>query len=63
MKSAKPAVRSLGRIVAVPAAIATASAVGLLSALTGDGWRDAVSWAGLLLPVLAVAWAMRFRRR
>ncbi|WP_349644001.1 hypothetical protein [Bradyrhizobium sp. LTSPM299] len=26
--------------------------VGLLSALIGDGWWDAVSWAALGLPVL-----------
>ena len=49
-------------VFAVPLAIAAVSAVGLLSALTGDGWRDVVSWVGLASPVLAVIWAMRARR-
>ena len=49
-------------VFAVPLAIAAVSAVGLLSALTGDGWRDVVSWVGLAAPVLAVIWAMRARR-
>lgn len=42
-------------------ALGASSAVGLLSAPVGDGGYDAVSWAGLGLP-LAVA-ARRLRRR
>lgn len=52
----------LGAIFAAPLALALLSVVGLISALTGDGWRDALSWAGLAAPVFAVAWAMRARR-
>ena len=52
----------LGAIFRVPIAIAVLSIFGLVSALTGDGWRDALSWAGLAAPVLAVAWAMQARR-
>jgi hypothetical protein len=26
------------------------------------GWLDAISWAGLLVPLLVIAWALRFRR-
>jgi len=47
---------------ALPLLIAAASIVGLVAALTGDGWRDALSWAGLAVPVAATAWAMRVRR-
>lgn len=53
---------SLRAIFAAPLAVALLSIAGLASALTGDGWRDALSWAGLAAPVLAVAWAMRARR-
>ncbi|BBC02738.1 hypothetical protein ABIF38_009152 [Bradyrhizobium japonicum] len=44
--------RSLTQIFAAPLVIAIVSTVGLISALVGDGWWDAVSWAGLGLPVL-----------
>jgi len=44
--------RSLAQIFAIPLVIAIASTVGLISALVGDGWWDAVSWAALGLPVL-----------
>jgi hypothetical protein len=39
------------------------SIVGLVAALLGDGWLDAISWAGLSVPLLVIAWAFRFRRR
>lgn len=52
----------LRAIFAVPLLLAVASIVGLVVALTGDGWRDAVSWALLAMPVLAVGWAMHARR-
>lgn len=54
--------RSLWAIFALPLAIAVLSLVGVVSALTGDGPRDVLSWAGLAAPVLAVTWAMRARR-
>ncbi|QCB56506.1 hypothetical protein E5675_20075 [Sphingopyxis sp. PAMC25046] len=52
----------LRTIFAVPLLLAIASLIGLVVALTGDGWRDAISWALLAIPVLAVGWAMRARR-
>ncbi|HKX79649.1 MAG TPA: hypothetical protein VJM34_14110 [Novosphingobium sp.] len=52
----------LGAIFAVPLAICMLSGLGLVSALTGDGWRDLLSWIGLGAPVLAVVWAMKARR-
>ena len=42
---------------AVPALLAALSLCGLLLALTGEGWRDILSWAALSLPVAAVLWA------
>ncbi|ONF95392.1 hypothetical protein [Sphingomonas jeddahensis] len=53
--------QSLGQIFAAPLLIATASVVGLVCALTGEGWRDAVSWAGLAAPVTATVWAIKTR--
>lgn len=52
----------LRAIFAAPLLLAIASIVGLVVALTGDGFRDAASWAALCIPVLAVAWAMKVRR-
>lgn len=54
--------QSLWTVFAAPTAIALFSTIGLVAALTGDGWRDALSWAALGVPVLAVAWAMKVRR-
>lgn len=45
----------------IPIVLALASVVGLVSALTGDGWRDLLSWIGLGLPVLATGWAWKAR--
>lgn len=47
---------------ALPVVIALVSLFGLVGALTGDGVRDALSWAALAMPILAVGWAMRPRR-
>jgi hypothetical protein len=46
----------------LPIVIFVASLVGLVSALTGDGWRDALSWIGLGVPVAATLWAWRVQR-
>jgi len=43
--------RRLLQIFAIPALVAAASFVGLLSALLGDGLWDALSWLALGLPV------------
>ncbi|MBM7335161.1 MAG: hypothetical protein ABGX87_11230 [Alcanivorax sp.] len=63
MNGASRSSRGLGGIFAVPLLIALASLVGLVAALLGDGAMDWISWLGLGLPVAAVAWAMRTRRR
>ena len=52
----------LARIFLVPGLIAILSIIGLVSALTGDGVRDAISWAALAAPVATLGWAMRARR-
>jgi len=62
MTARKSSRQSLRAIFAVPLAIAVLSTVGLIAALTGDGWRDGLSWAGLAVPVLAAAWAAKARR-
>lgn len=54
--------QGLWAIFAVPLALAALTGIALVIALTGDGWRDVVSWVGLAAPVLAVGWAMRARR-
>jgi len=54
--------QSMRAIFAIPLFIALLSIVGLVSALTGDGLRDALSWIALAVPVIAVGWAMRARR-
>lgn len=54
--------QSLWAIFAIPLVIGITSSVALVAALTGDGWRDALSWAGLALPLLIVAWAIKARR-
>lgn len=44
--------RTLGQIFAAPIVIGVLSTIGLIAALVGDGWWDAVSWVSLGLPVL-----------
>jgi hypothetical protein len=59
----KTRARSLRTVFAVPLVMGVLSLIGLMSALAGDGLADRLSWAALAMPVLAVAWAMRRRRR
>lgn len=54
---------SMAQIFAVPLGLAALSIIGLVSALTGDGLRDMLSWAGLAAPVLVTLWALWARRR
>ena len=44
--------RTLGQIFVAPIVVGLLSAIGLVAALIGDGWWDAVSWISLGLPVL-----------
>jgi hypothetical protein len=44
--------RTLGQIFAAPTVVGALSVVGLVAALIGDGWWDALSWLSLTLPVL-----------
>jgi hypothetical protein len=52
----------LRKIFAAPLLICVLGVIGLVSALTGDGWRDVLSWAGLAVPLIATGWAMAARR-
>ncbi len=54
--------QGLAAIFTVPFLLAVLSSVALIVALTGDGWRDGLSWVALAAPVLTVGWAMRIRR-
>lgn len=47
---------------AIPAVIAAATLAGLIIALTGDGWADAIAAAVLTIPLLAALWAVKARR-
>ena len=42
---------------AIPIVLAMLSLVGLVVALTGDGWRDQLSWAALFVPLASIIWA------
>jgi cytosine/uracil/thiamine/allantoin permease len=44
--------RTIGQIFGIPLLIALLSAVGLVSALVGDGIWDSISWITLLIPIL-----------
>ncbi|ABS63680.1 conserved hypothetical protein [Parvibaculum lavamentivorans DS-1] len=53
---------TLTEIFAIPLVLAIFTIVGLVAALLGDGWRDAVSWLALLVPALTIVWALIWRR-
>jgi len=53
-----PGRRTLWQIFRWPLALAVTSAVGLVSALVGDGAYDALSWLMLALPCAVVAAAL-----
>lgn len=56
--------RGLRQVFAMPALLAAASLVGLMSALVGDGPWDALSWACLgLVVVLAARHGLPWRGR
>lgn len=54
--------QTLAHVFATPVVIAVLSMIGLVSALTGDGARDILSWLTLGVPVVAVGRAYRHRQ-
>ena len=58
----RPRQTPLAPIFIAPLVIAVLSLIGLVSALTGEGWRDGLAWIGLAAPILAVIWAATARR-
>ncbi len=54
--------QSLWTVFAWPIVIGALSVIGLVVALTGDGWRDVTSWMGLAAAVLPLPWALVARR-
>jgi hypothetical protein len=55
--------RTLGQIFAAPIVVGALSIVGLVAALVGDGWWDALSWLSLTLPVLLYFFFVARRNR
>jgi hypothetical protein len=55
--------RTLGQIFAAPIMVGALSVIGLVAALVGDGWWDALSWLSLTLPVLLYFFFVIWRRR
>jgi hypothetical protein len=55
--------RTLGQIFAAPIVVGALSVVGLVAALVGDGWWDALSWVSLTLPVLLYFFFVARRNR
>jgi len=53
----------IGSTFALPILLALLSFFGIVLALTGEGWRDLLSWAALSAPLVAVAWAYARRGR
>ena len=47
---------------AIPILLAVLTLIGLVVALTGNGWRDAFSWLALAAPIAATGWAARSKR-
>ncbi|MBR0820608.1 hypothetical protein [Bradyrhizobium liaoningense] len=60
MNSHRATHRTLMQIFAAPLVVAIVSTAGLISALVGDGWWDAVSWTALgVLPLLYLMFIWR----
>jgi hypothetical protein len=55
--------RTLGQIFAAPIVVGALSVVGLVAALIGDGWWDALSWFSLTLPALLYLFFVMRRKR
>jgi hypothetical protein len=56
-------VRLAVRIWSVPAALASTTVLGLVSALLADGWADTLSWLALALPVVVILWCIAAARQ
>jgi hypothetical protein len=53
----------LTRIFAIPFALGVVSAIGLITALVGDGPWDASGWTGLGIPVVVTVWCLWGRKQ
>ncbi len=47
----------------LPSLLAVLGGAGLITALLGDGWWDALAWLGLGLPAVLGCWPLLVRRR
>src|SRR5690606_2510118 len=57
----RPAQITPGQMWQTPIMLVLISLVGLIAALIGDGWHDALSWAALTLPVAVIVWKWKLR--
>jgi hypothetical protein len=55
--------RTIGQIFVIPFLIALLSAIGLASALVGDGIWDGLSWITLVIPILLGGYCLVKARR
>lgn len=58
-----PRRQTLAQIFTIPAVLGLLSAVGLVSALVGDGIWDGLSWAALAVPVVLCGLFILWPRR
>ena len=61
--SAPGAGGKLAESLAVPAALAASSAIGLVVALLGDGVFDVIAWLAAGAPAAVIVWAVLTRRQ
>jgi hypothetical protein len=54
--------RGATRVFAIPIVLALLSTIGLIAALLGDGFWDALSWLALGVPIAAIGFAWSRRR-
>jgi len=50
--------KTIGQIFGIPLLMALLSAIGLVSALVGDGIWDSASWVTLLIPILLCGYCL-----
>jgi hypothetical protein len=62
MTSRKVMHRTLRQIFVAPLLVAIVSTLGLVGALVGDGWWDALSWVTLAVPVVLYALFIWWRK-
>lgn len=55
--------KTFWKVWGTPAIIGILSAIGLFSALTGDGFYDLISWLALGVPVVVTVWFLAKKKK